>query len=77
MTPKFFLSIDDHARLLKHRTDRAGNGDVRVMPWCLFNDEHPSTWNLKSPQQQVMGMGKDPYENLIRPDVGHARHASF
>lgn len=37
--------------------------------------EGSSSWNLKSPQQQVQGKDEDRYRNLTRPDAGHARLA--
>lgn len=47
------------------------------MPQRPFNEKRPSSWNLKSPQQQVLGKGEVRYGNLFRPDAGHVRHASF
>lgn len=57
--------------------DRVENVGVRVTPQRPFNEKRPSSWNLKSPQQQVLGKGEDRYGNLFRLDVGHVRYAPF
>lgn len=57
--------------------DRIVNVGVRVTPQRPFNEKRPSSWNPKSPQQQVLGKGEDRYGNLFRLDVGHVLHTPF